>query len=59
MEEVRGVFCFKQKTAYEMVRSLVGSEMCIRDSSVNLMVQYIRDTFGMTIEELYFLPTGE
>ena len=25
-------FCFfKQKTAYEMLRSLVGSEMCIRD----------------------------
>ena len=33
---VRGVvlmffFFFKQKTAYEMLRSLVGSEMCIRD----------------------------
>jgi len=27
--------------------------------SMNLMVQYIRDTFGMTIEELYSLPTGE
>src|SRR5678815_442554 len=25
-------FFFKQKTAYEMIRSLVGSEMCIRDS---------------------------
>ena len=24
-------FVFKQKTAYEMLRSLVGSEMCIRD----------------------------
>ncbi|GAB5799234.1 hypothetical protein JMUB7516_26960 [Staphylococcus aureus] len=24
---------FKQKTAYEMQRSLVGSEMCIRDSN--------------------------
>ena len=23
---------FKQKTAYEVLRSLVGSEMCIRDS---------------------------
>ena len=23
---------FKQKTAYDMLRSLVGSEMCIRDS---------------------------
>ena len=29
-----GVSCFfcKEKTAYEMLRSLVGSEMCIRDS---------------------------
>ena len=27
------VFFFKQKTAYEMLRSLVGSEMCIRDST--------------------------
>ena len=27
------VFLFKQKTAYEMLRSLVGSEMCIRDRS--------------------------
>ena len=25
-------FFFKQKTAYELLRSLVGSEMCIRDS---------------------------
>ena len=25
-------FFFKQKTAYEMLRRLVGSEMCIRDS---------------------------
>ena len=24
---------FKQKTAYEVLRSLVGSEMCIRDSA--------------------------
>ncbi len=26
------VFFFKQKTAYEIRLSLVGSEMCIRDS---------------------------
>ena len=26
-----GVCCVKQKTAYEKRRSLVGSEMCIRD----------------------------
>eukprot|EP00658_Telonema_sp_P-2_P042901 TRINITY_DN30864_c0_g1_i2.p1 TRINITY_DN30864_c0_g1~~TRINITY_DN30864_c0_g1_i2.p1 ORF type:complete len:233 (+),score=95.56 TRINITY_DN30864_c0_g1_i2:76-774(+) len=29
-------FFFKQKTAYEMLRSLVGSEMCIRDSFPSL-----------------------
>ena len=31
-----GVFFFcRQKTAYEMLRSLVGSEMCIRDRSTD------------------------
>eukprot|EP00658_Telonema_sp_P-2_P063671 TRINITY_DN5243_c0_g1_i19.p2 TRINITY_DN5243_c0_g1~~TRINITY_DN5243_c0_g1_i19.p2 ORF type:complete len:100 (+),score=20.29 TRINITY_DN5243_c0_g1_i19:77-376(+) len=29
-------FFFKQKTAYEMLRSLVGSEMCIRDRYLGL-----------------------
>eukprot|EP00658_Telonema_sp_P-2_P030167 TRINITY_DN2283_c0_g1_i6.p1 TRINITY_DN2283_c0_g1~~TRINITY_DN2283_c0_g1_i6.p1 ORF type:complete len:614 (-),score=146.22 TRINITY_DN2283_c0_g1_i6:44-1885(-) len=29
-------FFFKQKTAYEMLRSLVGSEMCIRDRSCSI-----------------------
>ena len=28
------VFFFKQKTAYEVLRSLVGWEMCIRDGEV-------------------------
>eukprot|EP00658_Telonema_sp_P-2_P065514 TRINITY_DN54736_c0_g1_i1.p1 TRINITY_DN54736_c0_g1~~TRINITY_DN54736_c0_g1_i1.p1 ORF type:complete len:153 (-),score=45.22 TRINITY_DN54736_c0_g1_i1:20-478(-) len=31
-------FFFKQKTAYEMLRSLVGSEMCIRDSSSSVLL---------------------
>ena len=35
-EHVRCVFLFKQKTADEMLRSLVGSEMCIRDSPNNI-----------------------
>eukprot|EP00658_Telonema_sp_P-2_P049388 TRINITY_DN3755_c0_g1_i1.p1 TRINITY_DN3755_c0_g1~~TRINITY_DN3755_c0_g1_i1.p1 ORF type:complete len:232 (+),score=53.75 TRINITY_DN3755_c0_g1_i1:90-785(+) len=35
-------FFFKQKTAYEMLRSLVGSEMCIRD-------RYQRRVRGRTI----------
>ena len=30
-----GDLFFKQKTAYEMLRSLVGSEMCIRDRCWN------------------------
>ena len=29
----KGAELFKQKTAYEIMPSLVGSEMCIRDSS--------------------------
>ena len=33
------VFFFKQKTAYEMLRSLVGSEMCIRDRDDALLVE--------------------
>ena len=31
MKEAENVFFFKQKTAYELLRSLVCSEMCIRD----------------------------
>ena len=34
MSVLKFFFFFKQKTAYEMLRSLVGSEMCIRDSIV-------------------------
>ena len=30
---------FKQKTAYEMLRSLVGSEMCIRDRASDNVVE--------------------
>ena len=30
------IFFFKQKTAYEIMPSLVGSEMCIRDSPVSI-----------------------
>ena len=33
-------FFFKQKTAYEMLRSLVGSEMCIRDSVYGVNTGY-------------------
>ena len=40
-------FFFKQKTAYEMLRSLVGSEMCIRDRC-NIPVYAYRGT-GKTL----------
>eukprot|EP00658_Telonema_sp_P-2_P031470 TRINITY_DN23535_c0_g1_i2.p1 TRINITY_DN23535_c0_g1~~TRINITY_DN23535_c0_g1_i2.p1 ORF type:complete len:130 (+),score=50.26 TRINITY_DN23535_c0_g1_i2:56-445(+) len=32
-------FFFKQKTAYEMLRSLVGSEMCIRDRRQEVLLE--------------------
>eukprot|EP00658_Telonema_sp_P-2_P036260 TRINITY_DN26269_c0_g1_i2.p1 TRINITY_DN26269_c0_g1~~TRINITY_DN26269_c0_g1_i2.p1 ORF type:complete len:428 (-),score=78.06 TRINITY_DN26269_c0_g1_i2:377-1660(-) len=38
-------FFFKQKTAYEMLRSLVGSEMCIRD-------RYQRRVRGLTLADM-------
>src|SRR5674536_220397 len=40
-------FFFKQKTAYEMLRSLVGSEMCIRDSAIKPQhTQFLVDMFA-------------
>ena len=36
-------FFFKQKTAYEMLRSLVGSEMCIRDRNTDVGAGHARD----------------
>ena len=38
-------FFFKQKTAYEMLRSLVGSEMCIRDSATTKGDIYVPGTY--------------
>ena len=42
------VFFFKQKTAYEMLRSLVGSEMCIRDRLTVLLT--ISLSYACTVE---------
>ena len=36
----RIVFFVRQKTAYEMLRSLVGSERCIRDRCYSITGQY-------------------
>eukprot|EP00658_Telonema_sp_P-2_P067219 TRINITY_DN56157_c0_g1_i1.p1 TRINITY_DN56157_c0_g1~~TRINITY_DN56157_c0_g1_i1.p1 ORF type:complete len:183 (+),score=71.08 TRINITY_DN56157_c0_g1_i1:62-610(+) len=41
-------FFFKQKTAYEMLRSLVGSEMCIRD-------RHVMDASELTVERAMLL----
>src|SRR5678815_4915465 len=41
-------FFFKQKTAYEMLRSLVGSEMCIRDSLCATSVSSVSPWCGFT-----------
>src|SRR5674536_244604 len=40
-------FFFKQKTAYEMLRSLVGSEMCIRDSNRGRRAGAINDVLNV------------
>src|SRR5674536_165173 len=40
-------FFFKQKTAYEMLRSLVGSEMCIRDRDNTIVVCLVEAAPGI------------
>eukprot|EP00658_Telonema_sp_P-2_P058332 TRINITY_DN46800_c0_g1_i2.p1 TRINITY_DN46800_c0_g1~~TRINITY_DN46800_c0_g1_i2.p1 ORF type:complete len:123 (-),score=43.50 TRINITY_DN46800_c0_g1_i2:81-449(-) len=48
-------FFFKQKTAYEMLRSLVGSEMCIRDRiSMPSVVIKLSSGLNKTIEVTSF-----
>ena len=43
-----GFFFFKQKTAYEMLRSLVGSEMCIRDrTETQRRFNYVGKSFDL------------
>eukprot|EP00658_Telonema_sp_P-2_P028136 TRINITY_DN21617_c0_g1_i1.p1 TRINITY_DN21617_c0_g1~~TRINITY_DN21617_c0_g1_i1.p1 ORF type:complete len:178 (-),score=24.31 TRINITY_DN21617_c0_g1_i1:248-781(-) len=46
-------FFFKQKTAYEMLRSLVGSEMCIRDRVYTAV-----DTALIVLSSLSYAFTG-
>ena len=40
------LFFFRQKPAYEVLRMLVGSEMCIRDSLSNLTIHTLEDVNG-------------
>ena len=39
-------FFFKQKTAYEIMPSLVGSEMCIRDRYGNVVYRHTAQNFN-------------
>eukprot|EP00825_Cyclidium_porcatum_P030680 TRINITY_DN32471_c0_g1_i1.p2 TRINITY_DN32471_c0_g1~~TRINITY_DN32471_c0_g1_i1.p2 ORF type:complete len:122 (-),score=19.73 TRINITY_DN32471_c0_g1_i1:103-468(-) len=45
-------FFFKQKTAYEIMPSLVGSEMCIRDSN-NTISHVNGNNFTQTSQQTY------
>ena len=47
-------FFFKQKTAYDMLRSLVGSEMCIRDS-----LPYFWTSGGSALDEICGLANSD
>src|SRR5665254_21612 len=47
-------FFFKQKTAYDMLRSLVGSEMCIRDRigfDRVMIYKFLQDGSGSVVAE--------
>ena len=48
-------FFFKQKTAYEMLRSLVGSEMCIRDRGWGVGGEEYRCSNGR-VQEVCVMP---
>jgi hypothetical protein len=56
------IWCsYKDKTVEEyFIKAYKAPEIeDIYQHSVDLMMQYVSYTFGMTIEELYSLPTGE
>eukprot|EP00658_Telonema_sp_P-2_P002912 TRINITY_DN11072_c0_g1_i4.p1 TRINITY_DN11072_c0_g1~~TRINITY_DN11072_c0_g1_i4.p1 ORF type:complete len:126 (+),score=32.29 TRINITY_DN11072_c0_g1_i4:51-428(+) len=52
-------FFFKQKTAYEMLRSLVGSEMCIRDRSTGSLYFIARLPLHTSSNEAYHRRRGD
>jgi hypothetical protein len=60
-EHLDGWCSYKDKTVEQyFIKAYNDPEIeDIYQHSVELMVQYISDTFGLTIEELYALPTGE
>ena len=52
-------FFFKQKTAYDMLRSLVGSEMCIRDRTMIEAFQSGQDLHKLTASRLAGVPLDQ
>eukprot|EP00831_Metopus_contortus_P061161 TRINITY_DN53017_c0_g1_i1.p3 TRINITY_DN53017_c0_g1~~TRINITY_DN53017_c0_g1_i1.p3 ORF type:complete len:130 (-),score=24.10 TRINITY_DN53017_c0_g1_i1:146-535(-) len=59
-EAVGRVWCFfffKQKTAYEMQRGLVGSEMCIRDRSQSVGISRRKDLLYSAAEKIIKMGT--
>eukprot|EP00658_Telonema_sp_P-2_P038263 TRINITY_DN27487_c0_g2_i1.p1 TRINITY_DN27487_c0_g2~~TRINITY_DN27487_c0_g2_i1.p1 ORF type:complete len:603 (-),score=154.09 TRINITY_DN27487_c0_g2_i1:289-2097(-) len=48
-------FFFKQKTAYEMLRSLVGSEMCIRDRVYASNQKLVIDVETIVVEQKHLV----
>ena len=53
------IFFFKQKTAYEMLRSLVGSEMCIRDRVYSVKFgNALSPGVSPTARGVFMLPGG-
>ena len=54
----RPVFFFKQKTAYEFMPSLVGSEMCIRDRSLTMHATYQKVAVLSLIATVWIMSKG-
>ena len=54
-------WCSDPETSVEeyFLKAYDGSVENVYQHSIDLMVNYIRDRFGLSIDELYALPTGE
>ncbi len=57
-KSMKTIFFVRRRTAYEMLRGLVGSEMCVGDRAHGDCVSLVVRTFGRRIpEERLGLPT--
>ena len=52
------IFFIKQKTAYEVLRSLVGAEMCIRDSFARIVFGAMLSAIMVAIVSAFVLATA-